>query len=71
MVQDGKPARGADPYIAGAVGNKAIDMIATPVALAAAVKNAYFIAVETIEAMLGAHPDKTVFVLCNSVSATL
>ena len=46
-------------------------MTAAAVAIFSLVKNADFVAIEAIEATLGAHPDKSVFVVRDSITTSL
>lgn len=46
-------------------------MVAAAIAIIALVKNAYLVPVETVKAILRAHPDKSIPVLRNGIAAAL
>ena len=71
MVKHRQAAGRTDPYLAGRIGQQAIDMIAAAVAIIALVKNAYLVAVEPVEAMLGSQPYETVLILRGGIAAAL
>ena len=71
MLENRQSACGCDPYIAGAVGKQAVDMVAAPVTILALVKDAYLVAIEAVKAMLGTHPDISNAVLRGGIAASL